>query len=63
MRAAIDDVRRRCAARQLPIGIFATSPEGAAEELAQGFSFVAIGSDLALLATAAAQMVKAARPR
>jgi 2-dehydro-3-deoxyglucarate aldolase/4-hydroxy-2-oxoheptanedioate aldolase len=63
VRAAIEDVRRRCAARQLPIGIFATSPEGAADELAHGFGFVAIGSDLALFATAAAQTFKAARPR
>jgi len=59
VRAAIDDVRTRCAARQMPLGIFATSPEGAAEALAGGYGFVAMGSELALLATAAAQTVKA----
>ena len=58
VRDAIESVRKRCAARGLPLGIFATSAEGAAEAIAAGFGFVAIGSDLGLFATAASQMVK-----
>jgi 2-keto-3-deoxy-L-rhamnonate aldolase RhmA len=63
VRAVIDDVRTRCAARHVPIGIFATSAAGAAEEAAAGFSFVAMTTDLAILANAATRMYQTAKAR
>jgi 2-keto-3-deoxy-L-rhamnonate aldolase RhmA len=61
VRAAIKGVRDSCAARGMPVGIFATNAEGCVEAFGEGFGFVAIGSDFALFASAAAQMVKAAK--
>lgn len=61
VRDAIARVQQRCAARDLPVGIFATAADAAAESVAAGFNFVAIGTDLALLSTAAGQLVQGTR--
>lgn len=61
VRAAIDDVRNGCAAQGMPVGIFAATAESAAEALAAGFRFVAVGTELGLLASAASQLLAATR--
>jgi 2-keto-3-deoxy-L-rhamnonate aldolase RhmA len=61
VREAIAQVQQRCAAREIPVGIFATAADAAAESVAAGFNFVAIGTDLALLSTAAGQLVQGTR--
>jgi 2-dehydro-3-deoxyglucarate aldolase/4-hydroxy-2-oxoheptanedioate aldolase len=58
VRDVIESVRKRCADRGLPVGIFATVAEGAAEAATAGFDFVALGTDLGLLRVAAAQALQ-----
>lgn len=53
VRAAVQQIRTACEAAKVPFGIFAGTTERAADELDHGASFVAIGSDIALMARTA----------
>lgn len=50
VRAAVAQVRAACGAANVPFGIFSGTADAAADELAHGASFVAIGSDIGLMA-------------
>ncbi len=56
VREAIGIVRKACAARGIPAGIFAPDEEAARTALGEGFSFVCVGTDVTLYARAAARI-------
>jgi hypothetical protein len=53
MRTATVAIEAAAAAHGTPLGIFAGSPEAAADALARGYRYIVTGSDLAMLATGA----------
>ncbi|MBV9282772.1 MAG: 2-dehydro-3-deoxyglucarate aldolase, partial [Chloroflexi bacterium] len=61
VQAAITTVRNRCQQRGMPVGIFVLDAREAAEELAQGADFLAVGTDASFLIAGAAAVVEAAR--
>jgi 2-dehydro-3-deoxyglucarate aldolase len=58
---AIARVRRACLSRKFPMGIFAGDAEAARQALDQGFTLVAVGAEVTLLANVASQMVRTLR--
>ncbi|MEU3513178.1 aldolase/citrate lyase family protein [Streptomyces longwoodensis] len=63
LRGAISEAQLACARSGHHVGVTATTGELAAQRIADGFHFVVIGTDTALLRTAAAQAVQLAAPR
>jgi 4-hydroxy-2-oxoheptanedioate aldolase len=59
--AAVTDCINRIRAAGKPVGIFATTVEAAKAYVAQGCSFIAIGSDITLLAKATTALAAAVR--
>lgn len=55
---AIESVRHACLAFDKPLGIFTTSVDYARQALKDGFTFVAVGIDVMLLANAARQTLQ-----
>jgi len=55
------DVVQRCRALGKPVGAIGTAPEAVAQYRAQGFDFVAVGSDLGLLIQGAQAVVASLR--
>jgi 4-hydroxy-2-oxoheptanedioate aldolase len=58
VQAAIDDGVRRILAAGKPAGIFALDAEDAARRIAQGATFVSLGTDIGLLANGARALAK-----
>jgi 2-keto-3-deoxy-L-rhamnonate aldolase RhmA len=58
---AIAQVRKSCLARNYPMGIFANDAAGARQALDQGFTLIAVGAEVTLLAGAAREVVHALR--
>jgi 2-dehydro-3-deoxyglucarate aldolase/4-hydroxy-2-oxoheptanedioate aldolase len=58
VKAAIESVRHACLAFDKPLGVFTTSVDYARRALKDGFTFVAVGIDVMLLANAARQTVQ-----
>lgn len=58
VQAAIESVRNACLAFDKPLGIFTTSVNVARQALRDGFTFVAVGVDVMLLANAARQTLQ-----
>jgi 2-keto-3-deoxy-L-rhamnonate aldolase RhmA len=61
VQAAIARVRTVCLARKYPMGIFANDAAGARQALDQGFTLIAVGAEVALLAGAARQVMQELR--
>jgi 2-dehydro-3-deoxyglucarate aldolase len=61
VQAAIARVRQVCLARKYPMGIFANDAAGARQALDQGFTLIAVGAEVTLLAGAARQIMQALR--
>ena len=61
VQGAIARVRRVCLDRRYPMGIFANDAAGARQALDQGFTLIAVGAEVMLLANAARQIVQAFR--
>jgi 2-keto-3-deoxy-L-rhamnonate aldolase RhmA len=61
VQAAIARVRQVCLVRKYPMGIFANDAAGARQALDQGFTLIAVGAEVTLLAGAARQVVQALR--
>ncbi|WP_422933021.1 HpcH/HpaI aldolase family protein [Sinomonas sp. P47F7] len=62
MRAATAAIEAAAAAHGVPMGIFAGSPEAAAEAAARGYRYIVAGSDLTMLATGARQYATILQP-
>jgi 2-keto-3-deoxy-L-rhamnonate aldolase RhmA len=62
VRAAIDRVGSVCAVKGMPVGIYAKDVPAAREAFEAGYSFVCVGVDAALYASAGADIVKALKP-
>ena len=58
LQAAIESVRHACLALDKPLGVFTTSVDYARQALKDGYTFVAVGVDVMLLANAARQTVQ-----
>jgi 2-dehydro-3-deoxyglucarate aldolase len=58
VREAIDLVRKACAARGVPAGIFAPDERAAGAALGEGFSLVCVGMDVTLYSGLASRLVK-----
>jgi 2-keto-3-deoxy-L-rhamnonate aldolase RhmA len=58
VREAIGIVRKACAARGIPAGIFAPNAEAARAALEEGFTFVSVGMDVTLYSGLAARLLK-----
>ena len=58
VRGAIAAVRKACAARGVPAGIFAPDVGAARAALGEGFSFVCVGMDVTLYSGLASRLVK-----
>ena len=56
VQGAITRVRAACLSRRIPIGIFAPNLERANAVLNEGYTFLAVSADIALLSTAAQQL-------
>jgi len=61
VQAAIAHVRQVCLGRKFPMGIFAGDAAAARQALDQGFTLIAVGADVMLLAGAARRTVQALR--
>ncbi|MBV6305747.1 2-dehydro-3-deoxyglucarate aldolase [Candidimonas humi] len=61
VQAVIQDVARRCRAAGIPCGIVGPNPEMVSQFMAQGYSFVAIASDLAMMIRQAGALIQAVR--
>lgn len=61
VRAAIATIRRSCAERAMPVGIFVLNPEGISAELARGSSFLAVGTELTYMSATVRQVLDLAR--
>lgn len=58
VRAAIDLVKRKCQAAEIPYGIFGISPESLEKELKDGCTFALCGIDASLLSGAFKEMLE-----
>jgi 4-hydroxy-2-oxoheptanedioate aldolase len=58
VREAIGAVRKACAARGVPAGIFAPDEEAARIAFGDGFSFVCVGMDVTLYSGTAGRLVR-----
>jgi 2-dehydro-3-deoxyglucarate aldolase/4-hydroxy-2-oxoheptanedioate aldolase len=61
--AAIDRVRAACQQRGMPLSVFANGVESARRYIAQGFTLIANGMDIWLMAEAAQNMVRGIRKK
>lgn len=61
--AAIERVRAACQQRGMPLSVFANGVESARRYLAQGFTLIANGMDIWLMAEAAQNMVRGIRQK
>jgi 2-keto-3-deoxy-L-rhamnonate aldolase RhmA len=59
---AVREIKRKCADKQIPIGIFVMKGESAPKEIEDGCQFIAIGIDTTLLWNAAQNQLKSVRP-
>ena len=58
---AVEKVRRAAQAAGMPIGIYAGGSDGAREALGQGFTLIALASDVAYLINGASTALTATR--
>ncbi len=61
VREAIAAVRKACAARGIPAGLFAPDTEAARAALGDGFSFVCVGMDVTIYGGAARHILRSVR--
>ena len=59
VRAAIDRVRNVCAVKAMPLGVYAKDVAAAREALDAGYTFVCVGLDAAIYASAVADIIRA----
>jgi 2-keto-3-deoxy-L-rhamnonate aldolase RhmA len=63
VREAIGTVAAACAARRVPVGIFAAGLDASAKALDEGYTLVCSGIDIGLYARAAGEVARGLKPR
>jgi 2-dehydro-3-deoxyglucarate aldolase len=56
--AAIEHVRRTCQEKDVPIGIFSATTEGACRQIEQGYRLIAVSSDVLMLVNFSREILK-----